>query len=342
MVKKPDYLCDLVERIQKIRECSDILVLMPQNTGYSWLGVKNATASLFPGASLELPHYYSNCLLDSKQRIQLGEIIRELKFSQLIFSGFLLYFEEIAIPAKKDNTALKVKVIYHGFLAELAQNDIQKTAFSKMIALRQSGVIDELGFVKKGLSLTVNKLYGFYSKEIILKNPLKIEIPKMPGINIGVMVNSSFRKNLHNMCVAALMVDESNVHVLDKNDILYIPHQERIIAHGSLQHDIFISLLSQMTINLHITFSEASGGQVCSESISQGVPCLSAYTSSFFDYDDYLKEKLIVQGIDDSWFIFKKIEEVMNDYDEISKRCIQYSVFLNQLSTERVGCFLGI
>ena len=107
-----------------------------------------------------------------------------------------------------------------------------------------------------------------------------------------------------------------------------------------MNHQEFVSLLSQMTINLHVTFSE-SWGLVLAESISQGVPCLSAYTSSFFDYDDDLKQKLIVDGFDDSWHIYRKIEEVLKDRDAIGKQCIEYAKRLNVLTEERLNEFLN-
>ena len=106
-----------------------------------------------------------------------------------------------------------------------------------------------------------------------------------------------------------------------------------------MEHDTFFQLIGSMSINLHVTFSE-SWGQVLSESISQGVPCLSAYTSSFFDYDEDLKKKLVVNGFDDSWHIFQKIEEVLNNHDDTSKHCLQYAKELNILSKNRREAFL--
>ena len=108
-----------------------------------------------------------------------------------------------------------------------------------------------------------------------------------------------------------------------------------------MSHQEFYNLLGAMTINLHVTFSEGMGGQVCAESISQGVPCLSADTSSFFDYDQDLKTKLVVNGFDDSWHIYNKLEEVLNDREYLSKRCIEYSNFLNELADKRLNDFLS-
>lgn len=341
-VQKNQYnilLCQLIE----MRAKTEVFTLFAQNTGYSWQGVKSAAISLFPDHWIALPHYYSHSSLSHEYHLLIGKKIAELGFSQLIFNGFAPYFCVIAESVKKTNPKIKIKVIYHGFLAELAQNDFQQSAFMSMIDARKIGLIDELGFAKKGLSLTVNKLYGFNSCEIILINPAKIEQDKFSsGIDIGVLVNNTFRKNFHNMVGAAMLMDEAKIHVTDTKELKYWNEKDRVIAHGFMDQTKFVELLGRMTVNLHVTFSEASGGQVCSESISQGVPCISAYSSSFFDYDDYLKEKLIVQGIDDSWYIYQKIEEVLADYEQISKRCVEYAIELNRISNIYLCNFISI
>ena len=332
----------VLSNIENVRKENTIFTLFPQNTNYSWQGVKSAGISLFPNSWVELPHYYSNSLLSEKSQIILGETIGELGFDQLIFNGFAPYFITIAKAAKRVKPALKVKVIYHGFLAELAGNEYQQNAFNGMISGRKEGVIDSLGFAKKGLSISVNKLFGFNAKEIIYFNPSKKIIKKeSQTLQIGALVSNVFRKNFHNMVVAGLMYHNSTVHVGNSEELSYLEMNNRIIEHGFLPHDEFVSLLGEMTVNLHVTFSEASGGQVCSESISQGVPCISSYTSSFFDYDEELKEKLVVQGVDDSWHIYNKLEEVLNDRDYLSGRCIEYSNFLNELAYQRLNDFLS-
>ena len=69
-------------------------------------------------------------------------------------------------------------------------------------------------------------------------------------------------------------------------------------------------------------------------------PCISADTSSFFDYDLDLKNKLVVNGFDDSWQIHNKVNEVLNDYDLISQRCLEYAVYLNTKAQEKLITFL--
>lgn len=323
----------------KIREKSTVLALCAQTSGYSWLGVNVATHSLFPGISLEIPQYYSHSIFSDSELKDLTFGINNLGFEQVIISGFAPFYDRFVTELSKNT---RVKILYHGFLAELSQNPIQQQAFTKILKHAKSGRIEAIGCVKKGLALSLEKLYGLNTFEIILPNP-QIRNPLVSSsensIQIGCLVNTSFRKNIHNQVFAALMIPSATVHVFDSPELDYFP-QDRLRRHSFLAHDEFIELLASMTINLHVTFSEGMGGQVCAESISQGVPCISAYSSSFFDYDAYLKEKLIVQGVDDSWFIYQKIEEVLAERDKLSKKCTEYAHLLNELAEKRLASFL--
>ena len=56
------------------------------------------------------------------------------------------------------------------------------------------------------------------------------------------------------------------------------------------------------TINTYVSFSEC-WGQLITESLIMGVPCLAANNSGIFDENDFLFEKLVVKEFDDSNFI---------------------------------------
>lgn len=323
-------------RLSEIRNQSDYLAICAQPTGYSWLGVNIATKSLFPDCTFEMPQYFSNPIYTPKEISKLCSVINELRFNQVIFSGFAPFYEQIC---NELNTFKKV--IYHGFLAELSDNILQQKIFNLIVTLAKEKKIKSVGFIKKGLALSINKIYNIPTFEIILpnnninENKKVLELP----LRIGCLVNTSFRKNIHNQSLAASMVKDATVHVFKTKELDYIDNGQ-LVFHDLMDHSQFLELLSSMTINLHVTFSE-SWGQVLSESISQGVPCISGYTSSFFDYDEELKQKLIVHGYDDSWCIYKKIEEVLNEHDYLSKKCIDYSILLNNLADDRIKKFLN-
>lgn len=333
------FLNECLQQMVAIRKVSDALAICPTPTGYSWLGVQVATLSLFPNCTFQIPQEYSNQTLTDVQLSKIAAAINDLEFKQVVFSGYLPYFSKIIAELRP---GISIKLLYHGFLSELSGNEKQLEAFGKMDELIMSGKIQAVGCVKKGLALSLSKIYGIKAVEIILPNRRIADdiVPMADEINIGCLVNTSFRKNIHNQAVAALMVERAVLHAFETSELAYLP-QERINYHTLMDHDSFVDLLSEMTVNMHVTFSE-SWGQVLSESISMGVPCLSAYTSSFFDYDEDLKQKLIVDGFDDSWHIYKKMEEVLKDRDAIGRQCIEYAKQLNVLAEDRLNVFLGL
>lgn len=331
-------LSQSIERLNDIRKKDSILAICPTPTGYNWMGVNVATKSLFPENTFEIPQHYSTSIFSPNELKKLCAAIDELNFEQIVFSGAPAYFFFIS---EHLNTAISQRYIYHGFLAELSENQQSQDNFSRMIDLTQKGVIANLGFVKKGLALSIQKRFHIPCHEVMLPNKNILATPnKSPDTTkIGCLLNNSFRKNIHNQAMAATMVEGAEVHVFKTPELDYLNFP--FVEHSLMDHTEFVTLIGSMTLNLHVTFSEGMGGQVCAESISQGVPCLSAYTSAFFDYDDELKNRLIVQGFDDSWHIHQKIEEVMSDREYLSKRCLEYANHLNTLAEERMNAFLS-
>lgn len=331
-------IVNCLQNIADIRKSSEIIAICPTPTDYSWLGVQVATLSLFPNCTFQIPQDYSNQTLSDEQLVKIAQTINDLEYKQVVFSGFLPYFVKIMNVIKPQ---MAIKVLYHGFLSELSRNEKQSSAFAEMLELLKSKQVQAIGCVKKGLAQSISKMLGVRSCEIILPNTYIADdiIPMSDRINIGCLVNTSFRKNIHNQAMAVLMVKKSVLHAFKTTELAYLP-QDRIKYYSLMNHADFIDLLSRMSVNMHVTFSE-SWGQVLSESISQGVPCLSAYTSSFFDYDEDLKQKLVVDGFDDSWHIYKKLEDVLKDRDAIGRQCIGYAKRLNVLAEERIREFLN-
>jgi hypothetical protein len=334
----------LVLSLQQLRQKTDMVLLSPRPTGYSWLGVYNGGKSMFPDCMIDLPHYYSNSLFSDKQLINLVNEIAVLNFSQVLLNGFPPYYELLVEEFSRRTSKTKIGLIYHGFPAELSGNKTILAAMSAMVKLAKQNKIRKIGFAKKGFALTFEQLFGVKCFEMIYKNPGPLAgIKKYDDgkIHIGVLVSNFFRKNFHTQVMAALMIENSVIHVIDDSELGYLDAANRIVAHGHMQHTAFIQTLASMDITFHVTFSEASGGQVCSESISQGVPCISAYTSSFFDYNDELKKMLIPEGFDDPWPIYLKAKEALKHKDDLSKKCLSYAVYLNQLADERIEKFLA-
>jgi len=348
LLKKPEFsdvtpIAVVKHQLELIREGSDILAICPDNTGLNWLGIKSGTIALFPKNHLLLQQYYSHSVYTESQLMEIIEIIVTLDFKKVVFRGFPPYFDVFIRRLKTKNLASNLFVFYAGPASEF--NESSKTQnLLKIIQLQKEGVIEKIGFNKKGLAEAISEVYNVKTGRYILKTSIKEQIPlekKNDTIQIGVFGGNTFNKNIHSQVLAALSVPKSEVHVLDKSKFDYLPEQNRIIGYdGYLPNDKFVKLLGSMDVNLYLAFSE-SWGNVITESLSYGVPCLSTINSGVYDYDNELSEALVVQDYDNISAIRDQIMKVYSDRNNLQNKCIDYISQLNTLAEEKLGELLG-
>jgi glycosyltransferase involved in cell wall biosynthesis len=329
--KKQKNVADISELLSSISQIANSkesnLAICIQNTDSSFLGVKNATLNLFPKSTIVLPAYYSEILLNESQFRQITTEIKKHQFHKIIISTLPVAMNVfLDMLCESEN----VNVIFHGALSELSEPRTEKQLL-KMIAYTQMGKIKRLGFVKSGLDKWAKKTFDIDCVQLQLK-PLQLKsttIPKISNdskIKIGIFGNTSFNKNLHNQIAGALAVDNTEIHTTIHTGFETHGFENRIVVHPFMNHDAFIELLSQMTINLHLSFSEGMGGQIFTESLSQGIPCLTSYTNEYLKFDKDLLELLTVKQYDNPWEIKNAIEKVLEAYnDDLSQRIADYS-----------------
>lgn len=200
-----------------------------------------------------------------------------------------------------------------------------------------------MGFNKNGLSNTVNKLYGIRTFSYYNKTHIYSDITKstQPDIHVGVLADSEFRKNIDNQVAASLLIPGSYVHTMDNNRCSYLDLTgRRIIVHKKMEHRDFTELLASMTLNMYVSFSE-SWGHIITESMAYGIPCLASLTSSIFDHNDYLRERLVVSKLDDSYEISLKAMKVMEEYEQICVEGMRYVRELNDMADKIMKDSLG-
>lgn len=341
LLKKPDFsdvtsIAVVKHQLELIREGSDILAICPDNTGLNWLGIKSGTIALFPKNHLLLQQYYSHSVYTESQLMEIIEIIATLEFKKVVFRGFPPYFDVFIRRLKTKNLASNLFVFYAGPASEF--NESSKTQnLLKIIQLQKEGVIEKIGFNKKGLAEAISEVYKVKTGRYILKTPIKEQISsgkKNESIKIGVFGGNTFNKNIHSQVLAALSVPNSEVHVLDKKKFNYIPDQHRIIGYdGYLENEHFVKVLGRMDVNLYLAYSE-SWGNVITESLTQGVPCLSTINSGIFDFSEELKEALVVQDYDNISAIRDQIKLVYNKRDSLHSMCKDYISLLNSKAEE--------
>lgn len=331
----------LLAAITAIRQQHAVLDVCVKPTGYSWLGVRTAAYSLFPHNTVEIPQYYSQQLLSEKQLVLLGEHIGRLKFDSLVYSGYNSYFSQISAAALRVYPALHIAWVHHGFPAELSGNPVMVNIFSQALHDYRSGLIHKVGLIKKNWELLFEPLYGITAHHLLNKVPVKTPAPAPQNLRIGVLLNGDFRKNQITQVMAAASVPQATVVINHENGVkTLLPHAAFDIV-GSLDHAAFLDVLGGCTVNSHITFSEASGGNVLAESLAMGVPCLSGLTHGWLDEAPLLLEALTVTRADDAWAIRQKMLEVVERRAELSPLCIAHAQTMNRKADELLASFLN-
>lgn len=334
------YLIEYVKLIAS--KDNKVLAICLENTESSFLGVKNATFNLFPNNTLVLPAYYSEISLSNKQFIEISEAIVNSGFNQVIISSLPNSMNKLLdLLADK----ICVKVIFHGALSELS-NEINENQFFNMIELAQKGKIKKIGFVKSGLESWCSELFNIPTSPLQLKPIYPVlqtmNFKKTNKINIGIFGNTSFNKNLYNQIAAALALENVIIHTSLETKFPAFGFDDRIIIHPFLDHLTFIQLISQMDINLHLSFSEGMGGQVFTESLALGVPCLTSFNNEYLKHDLYLQKLLTVDQYENPSQISKAIEHIISlDMSLLEKRLKDYSLIIEKEHENLLESFLS-
>jgi hypothetical protein len=337
--KKNQSIESLLKNLHEISTRSTIINLCAEPTGYSWLGVYNAGLSLFPENTLAIPQYYSNQVLTNSQLEEIGTEIGKLKFQQIIYNGYNDYFSYISKAALKKVPSIRVGVINHGFFAEFSGNDVQNAILRSLLEEIKEKRIHKMGFLKQGNSEIFNKLFGVPSFLIVNKNPQPIlGVETLP--TIGVLTNQSFRKNTATQVIAALSLKDYYVSIFDSTEYDPFDVHHKLEKNTHLSHAEFLTKLGKNILNSHVTFSEASGGQVFTESLAVGVPCLTSLTHGYLNDSAELHKALVVERFDDAWAIAQKMEEVIGNRDHLSKLGLIYSEQMNLKADELLNIFL--
>lgn len=339
-------LNDIFDKLKKIREHSSLIAISPTPTKYFWLGINRATHNLFPGSAFDIPQYYSRTVYSDFELKEIIKFIVDLKFEKIVFSGYCGYFESLIELLKTYKKEIFIALIYHGSLSELAGNKNMKSDFTKIIDLVKNKKIDRIAFIKKGLEMSIQKIFGIHAYSLILPPPdiSKIELARIQNrkhIHIGVFANNQLRKNVHNQIASALMIENAIVHTTDKFEYAYFNCDDRIVEHSSgLQWNEFMFLMSQMDINLYNTYTE-TWGQIVVESIALGVPCLTNNSSGVLDTNTLLKAKLVVAEHDNPIAIAESIKLALDNREEIIRLGYTYIKELKEIAQIKLETFLS-
>lgn len=316
-------LADLDAALGVIRRRSSYLALTPATTNTAWMGVHRATHALFPASTLDIPHVAATVAYTPDELREFCRLVAAHGFSQVVLSGLPPAFMAMAQHFHRDGLA--VGVWFHGFLAECGQSDEARHAFATLMHLLRGGVISKLACCKKGLPETIERLTGHHVHRCVPATPAPVPPPPRPrpadGLHLGVLAQHHFRKNIETQLAAALLVERAFVHTAGPDGIDYWRAGDRVIRHPALMtHDAYRACLASMDVNLHASYSE-SWGQVTTESLAQGVPCIVTHHSDVFDDDPALRACLVSPHFDDPPKLAEDIRRVVAMRHDLANPC---------------------
>jgi hypothetical protein len=335
----------VLQHISDVRGHSDFLALYARPTGIHWKGIANATENLFPQKSVAIPQHYSEQVISDKELLTIAKRISNLGFKEVCFSGCPLYFFKL-IPHL--HLQVKCSVVFMGTLSEITGVNATSDLVKNILFYYQRGEILKIGFLKSGLTEVFKKIYRVNALELVVPPPAEDLVKTIAPVetdktktNIGVLAEGNFNKNVFNQVAASLLIPSSVVHVLNFKTENLIRDPTRIINHANhLNHSDFLRLLAATKINLYVSFSE-SWGQVVTESMALGIPCLAAASSSVLAQYPPLAKFLGVAETDNPNAIANQIKFVMENYNETVSLCQTATLRIREAHAESVNLFLS-
>jgi glycosyltransferase involved in cell wall biosynthesis len=340
----------LVEELLEIRKESDFIIITGKPVGNSWRGMYNGAKAFLPNATFAMPQYFSKNIYSQNELNIISDNIISLGFKKVMIKGYADFLKKILFTLHPKiiatNNKTEIYLTYHGSLSSNSEVFMASGILKEILELHKSGFVKKIGFVKKGLAETIEKVTGIktyfiINKTNVIESKRIISTDCTSGLNIGVYTHDQYRKNIHNQVAAALMFENAKVHIHKNYGFDYLFSDHRLFIHPFFEsYNDFLQLMGSMTLNFYVSFSECFG-MVITESLAMGVPCLAADNSGLFDYDEELKNLLIVKEFDDSNAIYKQAMIVIENRQLISNRGIDYVKVLNKIAEEKFRDFIN-
>lgn len=233
------------------------------------------------------------------------------------------------------------RVVLHSSMTQHGAEPGEAAVADEVVRLVTDGALDRVGFVKAGLAESFNAL-GFPASYVPNRAP---ELPALEpvdlgaGLNVGIFAEPFWRKNVVTQLGAVALLDDATAHVMRRPDVVYLDHL-RLIDHGELPWEEFISLQASMDVNLYVTLSECHPLSPI-ESYQAGVPALMSRTSDVFRSDERLWELASVEIPDNPLVIAAAIERLLEHREEAITRAAAWIELADASAAERWHDFVS-
>lgn len=236
---------------------------------------------------------------------------------------------------------IDTRVVLHSSMAQHGAEAGEAAVANEVLALAGSGSLDRVGFVKAGLAESFTAL-GYPASYVPNRAP---RLPSYQrhnvgsGFSVGIFAEPFWRKNVATQLGAVALLEDATAHVMRRPDVEYLDHL-RLVDHGEIPWEDFVSLQASMDVNLYVTLSECHPLSPI-ESYMTEVPALMSRTSDVFRSDPVLWDLTTVEIPDDPSEIAEATRRLIDHADEAIERAGRWIDLADTSAAERWAEFVS-
>lgn len=249
---------------------------------------------------------------------ELGRGITEAGVGTVVIQGWPPGSADFAQLLQR--AGVEVKCLLHSSPAQHGAESGEAAVVDEILDLVSRGTLGALGMAKSGVPEAFTAA-GFPVTYVPNRSPLLPDVARFDlgdAYSVGVFAEPFWRKNVTTQLLAAALMKDATAHVLRKPENRYLDGL-RIVEHGELPYDQFISLQASVDLNLYVTLSECHPSTPL-ESYLTGVPCLISRTSAVFRSDPVLWDLTTVDQPDNPSVIARSAERLRANREEALER----------------------
>lgn len=268
--------------------------------------------------------------------------INTLNISKIAINGLPDGIELLVDYLIKHFPNLQIFFVWHGSFTQQSQNI--DNIFKLNLFSKYFKNIKKIGFVKKNME-EVFKEFNIVAEYLPNRfspqthhNHIKPPTISENKFNIYIPPPFELRKNNVNQVIAASLIKNSSVHVTNFPHLTYLGKwfMNKIIIHGFLGEFNYFQLLQNIDLVMYISISECYP-MVLLESLFYGKPCLVHKSLKFiFNDEKELQNYLLIEDYENILEIRNKIKNIQDNYDAVSKLCLEYSLKLNAENEKKI------
>lgn len=331
------------KRVKKAKE-----LLQSQNGEYivihhpDWLGISNATKDAFSYLFPLHDQYIT------KEAEKTAKAIIESGKKLVIFNGFANGWNKVAKELRRLKSDLIIKVLWHGSNALLSEGYDWKV-FIQILELYRTGVINEIGFVKKSMEEFYRKIgyrTSFVMNTVVIENAEQYKQERKDNsLHVGLYSSGDrWVKNTYNQLSAISLLENATMDCVPLGPkVIDLAGRFKLDITGEMRtvtREEMFKRIASNDINVYVTFTECAP-LIPLESLELGVPCVTGDNHHYFEGTP-LEEYLVVKKEDNIIEIYNQIQKVLENKDKIMELYKEWKKDYDPKAKESVEKFLKV